>query len=51
MTLRPGGLLRTNTARTDQRGRPGVDLGVLFAELDLGSQRPSETEFVAIRVN
>jgi hypothetical protein len=30
---------------------PGVDLGVLFAELDRGSQKPSETEFVAVGVS
>lgn len=30
---------------------PGVDLGVLFAELDWGSQRPSETEFVTVGVS
>lgn len=30
---------------------PGVDLGVLFTELDRGSQKPSETEFVTVGVN
>ena len=30
---------------------PGVDLGVLFAKLDRGPQKPSETEFVAVGVN
>jgi hypothetical protein len=29
----------------------GVDLGVVFAELDRGSQKPSETEFVTVGVN
>jgi hypothetical protein len=28
-----------------------IVLGVLFAELERGSQRPSETEFVAVGVN
>jgi hypothetical protein len=28
-----------------------IVLGVLFAELDRGSQKPSETEFVAVGVN
>lgn len=30
---------------------PGVDLRVLFSELDLGLQKPSETEFVTVGVN
>jgi hypothetical protein len=28
-----------------------VVLGVLFTELDRGSQKPSETQFVAVGVN
>jgi hypothetical protein len=28
-----------------------IVLGVLFAELDRGSQKPSETKFVAVGVN
>jgi hypothetical protein len=32
-------------------GPLSVDLGVLFAELDWGSQKPSETEFVTVGVN